>query len=447
MIAIVNRLLNRVRKLKKNWTAQKDREFHDQLFAEQHHNPFAFSYSGYVTIRRFADLAAPYVEPAKSVLDLGCGPAEITCELARRFPDVFFLGVDHSRAGIERAENNARMLSLKNIEFAVAAIEEFTADRKFDIVLMFDSFHHLADPRRLLERLKGSASQFLLIEPRGDWKGSHVRDLDFDWIMNDLENMRRRIMAKIPEAATSAPDRGPAERKEKAAAQARALENRYNLEEFRELFKGFGLKIRGTISGLEAFPPDPCLESPSREFFGKKAYEIFRELDEQIVSEHIDILAKHWVIFAGRDLPGDDIKIPKPHFATDAIEASRGPYDVQFLDYDGPRRVCSDSEFRVQVRFLNRSYRSLSSQASENPDFVSYRWLDAHGATAVRDGLRTALTKAVGPGEQCGSELRILSPARPGKYILAIDLVQEGKTWYSDAGNPSLRIRIRVNKK
>jgi len=447
MIAIVNRLLNRLRKLKRKWTTQKDREFHDQLFAEQHHNPFAFSYSGYVTIRRFADLAAPYVEPAKSVLDLGCGPAEITCELARRFPRVSFLGVDHSRRGIERAESNARTLNLKNIEFAVAAIEEFTADRKFDIILMFDSFHHLADPRHLLERLRGSVRQFLLIEPRGDWKGSHVKDLDFDWIMADLENMRLRIAAKIPEAATSAPSRIPAERTENSAAQAKALENRYNLEEFRKIFKGFGLKIRGTISGLDAFPPDPCLDNPSREFFGKKAYEIFRELDERIVNEHIDILAKHWVIFASRDLPGDDIKIPRPHFAADAIEASQGPYDVQFLDYDGPRLVRSGSEFRVQVRFFNRSYRHLSSRDGENPDFISYRWLDAHGAIEVRDGLRTALIKTVGPGEECRSELRILSPARPGKYILAIDLVHEGKTWYSEAGNPSLRIRMSIKKK
>ena len=100
MIANLNRLLNRIRKIDQEMDdAQSDRDFHDQLFAGQHPPPFAFSYFGYLTIKRFADLAAPYVENTKSVLDLGCGPAEITCELARRFPQVSFLGVDHSPNG------------------------------------------------------------------------------------------------------------------------------------------------------------------------------------------------------------------------------------------------------------------------------------------------------------------------------------------------------------
>lgn len=443
MIAYLNRLVNHVRKLKKRWTPQKDKDFHDQLFAGQHHDPFTFSYFGYITIKRFADLAAPYIEKATSVLDLGCGPAEITCELARRFPDIAFSGVDHSPSGIARAKANAQSLGLKNIDFRVSAMEAFQVDKKIDLILMFDSFHHLDDPRRLLERMQGSVRQFLLIEPRGDWKGTHVRNFDFDWIVSDLEKIRRRLAMKIGEPAAAAVIPGRSEKMPGAAA----LENRYTLEEFKSFFKGYGLKVRGTVSGLEAFPPDPFLHSPSRESFGKKAYEIFSELDELLVKNNLDILAKHWVIFAGKDLKSDDIRMPHRTFAADDVESVRGPYDVEFLEYDGPSRVRSGSEFRAQVQFHNRSYRPLSSMAKENPDFASYHWLDKQGAMIQSDGLRTPLIKTVLPDEKGRTEMRIVSPEHPGKYILAIDLVEEGKTWYSEAGNPCLRVRVAVKKK
>ena len=353
MIVNLNRLLNRIRKIARKWTRQSDKDFHDQLFSGPHQPPFAFSYFGYLTIKRFADLAAPYLENANAVLDLGCGPAEITCELAKRFPQISFLGVDHSPNAILRAKSNAQSLQLRNIQFQTAAIEEFASERNFDLILMFDSFHHLSDPRRWIERMGRCASRFLLIEPRGDWQGRHVRDLDFDWIVSDLEKIRRRLAMKIGESAAAASVAGQSEKIRHAAA----LENRYNLEEFKKFFKGFGLKIRGTVSGLEAFPPDPFLQSPSREFFGKKAYEIFSELDEMLVRNRLDIQAKHWLIFASRDLPHDDIGVPRPLPAAEEGEALQGPYEVEFMKYDGPLTVSSACEFRAQVQFHNRSYR------------------------------------------------------------------------------------------
>jgi len=443
MIASLNRLFNRARKLKKKWTAQKDKDFHDHLFAGQQHDPFAFSYFGYITIKRFADLAAPTVANAKSVLDLGCGPAEITCELARRFPAVSFLGVDHSPSGIARAKRNARALNLENVEFQVAAMEDFQATQKIDLVLMFDSFHHLFDPRRFLARMGTSTAQFLLIEPRGDWKGRHVRDFDFDWIVSDLEKIRRRMAMKIGEPAATAVISGLGAKRPDAAA----LENRYGLEEFKSFFKGFGLKIRGTVSGLEAFPPDPFLQSPSRDFFGKKAYEIFCELDELLVKKEIDILAKHWVIVASKELRSQDLRLPVPPPGADEWDRPQGPYDVEFTNYDGPRIVPSGSEFRVQIQFHNRSYRPLSSFASENPDYLGYHWLDRHGVMVQGDGLRTPLTKIILPDERGRAEMKLAAPEKPGRYILAIDLVQEGKTWFSEAGNPCLRVGVAVKKK
>jgi hypothetical protein len=195
------------------------------------------------------------------------------------------------------------------------------------------------------------------------------------------------------------------------------------------------------------FPPDPFLRSQSREFFGKKAYEIFSELDELMAKNNIDMLAKHWVIFAGKDLQSDDIRIPHSVHPTIDIETVKGPYDVEFLKYDGPVTVARNSEFRARIQFHNRSYRPFSSFAGENPDFLSYHWLNRQGVMMQSDGIRTPLVKIVMPDEKNKAEMKIVSPEKPGKYILAIDFVQEGKTWFSAAGNPCLQIRMAIKKK
>ena len=79
-------------------------------------------------------------------MDLGCGPGEITCELARRNPGISFVGVDHSDAAIARAREHQASLALTNIDFRTADVSTFTPESA-DIVLMYDSFHHLLDPR------------------------------------------------------------------------------------------------------------------------------------------------------------------------------------------------------------------------------------------------------------------------------------------------------------
>ena len=103
-----DRLSRPVRELRwrlAKWSTSSDRAFHDSVFSALQHDPFSPSYPGNLTIRRFADLAARHLGGVRSVLDLGCGPGEITCELARRHPSVAFTGFDHSPVAIDRARS------------------------------------------------------------------------------------------------------------------------------------------------------------------------------------------------------------------------------------------------------------------------------------------------------------------------------------------------------
>lgn len=359
----------------------------------------------------------------------------------RRYPHISFYGIDHSQSGIDRARKNAETLNLKNIDFKVDNIEQFEVKEKTDIVLMYDSFHHLLNPRRLIKRMGKSVSNFLLIEPNGDWRGNQIRDFDFDWIVSDLEKIRSKLVVNLREPLTRPKHGGEIEMKN----STEAIENRYNLDEFKKMFKGFGLKIQGTISGLDEYPPEPHIKSRSRDFFGKKAYEIYSELDQLLLENKIDLLAKHWVIFASKDVTGYHYNVPKvkPDSSFD-IETIRGPYDIEYLEYDGPTQVNRGVEFRAQIQFYNRSSRCLSSYSKDNPDLISYHWLNDQGVMILRDGLRTILPRPLKPDEKCKAEMKILSPDRPGKYILTIDLVREGKTWFSEFGTPCKHIHMKI---
>jgi SAM-dependent methyltransferase len=427
---------------KKDWSPDKDREFHNALFAGQEFNPFSFAYPGYITIRRFADLASPFLKDLRSVLDLGCGPGEITCELARRHANITFLGVDHSAAGIERARRHAESLGLANVSFQVARLEEFQPGCPADLVTMFDAFHHLADPRGFVRRMKDSVSRFLLIEPRGDWKGSWRRDLDFDWLLLELDKIGIRVAISTGERPKPRP---PSERIPQTRP-GEPVEHRYALDDFRDIFKGFGLRVRGTVSGLDVYPPGSAFPAPDRARLWELAYQILAETDDRLRGRGIDLLAKHWVIYAEKGLPEETITIPNGFPAPFQAAPIQSAFDAQYLDYDGPHKAGPGQDFRAKVTVRNRSFRSWSSFRPDAPDYLSYHWLDRRGGTVIWDGERNPLPRDIGPDEQAEVLVRVKAPDSVGRYSLAFEMIQEGVSWSSDAGVPWLAVPFRIRK-
>jgi hypothetical protein len=67
--------------------------------------------------------------------------------------------------------------------------------------------------------------------------------------------------------------------------------------------------------------------------------------------------------------------------------------------------------------------------------FLSYHWLDERGNPIVWDGERTRLARVVAPGETLRQPIRVRAPIPPGRYRLAVDLVEEHRFWVAELGN------------
>ncbi|HBB87953.1 MAG TPA: hypothetical protein DC047_10090 [Blastocatellia bacterium] len=78
---------------------------------------------------------------------------------------------------------------------------------------------------------------------------------------------------------------------------------------------------------------------------------------------------------------------------------------------------------------------------------IGDRWLTADGSGVVNEmDSRTVLSHDVKPGEETEIELTVTAPNVPGEYLLEIDMVHEGVTWFYQQGSRTLRWQVKVEK-
>jgi len=434
--------LRRLRWAAARWSTDRDRTFHDQLFTARY-DPFSFSYPGYLTIRRFADLAEERLAGARTVLDLGCGPGEITCELARRMPATQFTGIDHSCVAIARAKEHAQHLQLTNAEFASADLETYVPAARADAIVLFDAFHHLLDPAGFISRLRPLTGRFVLIEPAGSWTGSWNRDFDLDWIALSIFRMRDRLEQQLgiePSAAPPSTDMPPAN-----TGGGEPTERRYAADDFVKLFAPWPVEMTGTIAGLQDYGPRPLSSSPVRARIGETIYRLVVDIEKLLKESDADLRAKHWVIHAA---PGLAARHTIPASIATEPPAGlpvQGAYDAAYANYDGPITGAAGQVFSAAIEIANRGWQTWPN-TGDAPVHLTCRWLDPRTHSNVGEGLRNPLPAPMAPGSSRVIPMRIQCPDKAGKYMLSIELVHEGVTWFSDAGVAPMRMRFTVQR-
>jgi SAM-dependent methyltransferase len=425
------------------WTSARDRAFWDEQFTAPAYDPFSPSYPGRLTIRRFSDLAARHLQTARLAVDLGCGPGEITCELARRLPTSQFLGFDHSEVAITQARALAKRLGIGNITFDRADLESFVPPGGTDLVTMFDAFHHVLNPEAFIARIGRVCDRFFLIEPAGTALGSWNRRYDLDWLAATVFQLRDRLEFEFG-LERPAPGESAGGQSRPSAGGGAPTEHRYTASDFERFFRGFSLDIRGTIAGLEQYGPDPARRSRFRDRFGDAAYQLLVAIDEAMYEEGFDLAAKHWAIYASHAPVAEGTRraIRQPPEKPEARGLLQA-YSARYGAYDGPDRVRCGELFHATIRVKNAGWRPWSSVESP-PVMASYHWLDAGRRIVTQEGVRTPLAVTIGSGQEEVVYLRIQAPDTPGSAILSIDFVHEGVTWFSDQGVVPYQVRFTI---
>lgn len=97
--------------------------------------------------RPFADLVGRIgADRPRRVVDLGCGPGNLTAALAQRWPDARIDGIDSSPEMIEAARRQVR-----NISFTVADVRAWQPDVDVDVVVSNATLQWVPEHRELLD--------------------------------------------------------------------------------------------------------------------------------------------------------------------------------------------------------------------------------------------------------------------------------------------------------
>lgn len=144
----------------------------------------------------------------------------------------------------------------------------------------------------------------------------------------------------------------------------------------------------------------------------------------------------------------------EPYIVYVAEGPPRSPAPLPTKDFRAEIRV-SDTHTRARVRealtvrAVVRNAGSVPWPARERmgaPFQLSLgnHWLDTAGREVVHDDGRAPLLRDLQPGEEMEFEFVVNAPKTPGDYLLELDMLQEGVTWFALRGSTTVRLPVRV---
>jgi len=119
--------------------------------------------------------------------------------------------------------------------------------------------------------------------------------------------------------------------------------------------------------------------------------------------------------------------------------------ELNVIDPPTQLRAGQQATLKISVKNVSQSFWFASERSGG--DFrlsVGNHWLDQDGDSVVNDDGRAGLSNDVVPGGIVTMALTINAPRRPGEYLLEVDMVQEGASWFGLKGSQTWRGRVTV---
>lgn len=107
------------------------------------------------TAENSAAYLLPHLRPGLELLDVGCGPGNITCDLADRVAPGRVVGLDASAEVVAAARAEARERGTANVSFEAGDLYAMEVeDDAFDVIHAHQVLQHLTDPVTALRELR-----------------------------------------------------------------------------------------------------------------------------------------------------------------------------------------------------------------------------------------------------------------------------------------------------
>jgi ubiquinone/menaquinone biosynthesis C-methylase UbiE len=141
------------------------------VYTHGHHASVLRSHT-WRTAANSAQFLLPHLLPTHTVLDVGCGPGTITCDLGGIVSAGSVIGIDSSEKVLEQARTTATSRGLRNVTFQTGDVYTLPfEDQTFDVVHAHQLLQHLSDPVSALKEMRRVTTVGGIVA---------VRDADFE---------------------------------------------------------------------------------------------------------------------------------------------------------------------------------------------------------------------------------------------------------------------------
>ena len=151
-----------------------------EKLAHKYNRLWVQKYSLGPTRREVLKIVLPLLEQDKSlkILELGCGTGQLIHEIASRYPEVNYLGIDVAENMIAAAreankvkqdanesiqkgklDTKKSITTNRNLEFRVCPVENFDVKEKYDIIICTHDFPYFPDKEAVMHKIAGLCSE------------------------------------------------------------------------------------------------------------------------------------------------------------------------------------------------------------------------------------------------------------------------------------------------
>jgi FkbM family methyltransferase len=164
---------------------------------------------------------------------------------------------------------------------------------------------------------------------------------------------------------------------------------------------------------------------------------------KRYIAEFMRVLAPGGVAIF--QVPGDQPK-PRPGSKNDYAMSEAG--FKASITVEAQQTAFEPGETReLQAQVTNASeivWPSGQHATARDMVVLGNHWLTADGKMLIPDDGRTPVMQSLQPSESASVLLHVTAPSAPGPYILELDMVQEGITWFKHKGSQTLRMKVDV---